>query len=300
VARLAAQQHGVVGRGQLIEMGLGGNAIDRRLRQGRLHRLHPGVYAVGHSAIRQEGRWMAAVLACGKRAVLSHRAAAALWGIRQPWGGRIDVTVPRKSGSNERIQRHCSILPDDEMTSQLGIPVTSVPRTIWDLAVVVSVDSVESALRQSEYLQLHDRLSLRDLLVRYAGHPGARAVRTCLRRRAELPAGRPRSPLEERFIPFLRSHRLPRPRLNAWIQAGEGWVEVDCLWVEQRLVVELDGFAGHGTRTAFRDDRARDRRLRAAGYEVVRIAWGHLDDEPETLAADLRELLGLRRASVSL
>jgi len=235
---------------------------------------------------------MAAVLASGRAAVLSHRSAAALWRIRQPASGPVEVTVPRKSRSRAGIRRHCGLLPPDEVTSEEGIPVTTVPRTIFDLAAVAPVDQVEFALRETEYLRLYDSLSLHDLLARYPGRRGSRAVRACLARRAEH-EGSTRSPLEEAFVPFLRRHRLPLPRLNAWLQLDRRWIQVDCLWERQRVVVELDGFAGHGTRVAFREDRSRDRRLRVAGYGGARIAWGQLEDEPEAIAADLRALLSL-------
>lgn len=176
------------------------------------------------------------------------------------------------------------------MTIEDGIPVTTVPRTIFDLAATSSAAEAESALRESEYLRLHDRLSLPHLLDRYPGHRGARAVRDCLARRRETP-GRQRSWLEELFLPFLRRHRLPLPHLNAWVSAGERSYEVDCFWPDAKAVVELDGFAAHGTRAAFREDRARDRRLRVAGYGVTRIAPEQLEDEPEAIAADLLTLL---------
>jgi very-short-patch-repair endonuclease len=169
--------------------------------------------------------------------------------------------------------------------------VTTVPRTIFDLAATERETVVESALRESEYLQLHDRLSLLDLLERYPGRRGSRKVRACLARRAEAP-GRIRSPLEERFLPFLRRHSLPIPRLNAWIQVDGRSFQVDCLWEAQRQIVELDGFQAHGTKSAFREDRTRDRILRVAGYGVTRIAWAQLNDEPAAIAADLRALLG--------
>ncbi len=165
-----------------------------------------------------------------------------------------------------------------------------MPRTIFDLAATSTVDVVEHALRQSEYLRLHDALSLPDLLARYPRHRGARNVRVCLARRAEAP-GRSRSWLEERFQLFLREQRLRPPQLNAWIEAGERWFEVDCFWPDSRAIVELDGFVAHGTRIAFREDRARDRRLRVAGYGVIRIAPEQLDEEAESIAADLRALL---------
>jgi very-short-patch-repair endonuclease/predicted transcriptional regulator of viral defense system len=290
IAELAGRQHGVVARRQLVELGVREDAIDARLRRKRLHRLHLGVYAVGHDVVSREGRWMAAVLACGPGAVLSHRSAAALWGIRPPSRGRTEVTVPTKSDSRGGIWRHSASLPADEVTVRDGIPVTTVPRTIFDLAATEPVTTVESALRESEYLRLHDRLSLPDFLERYPGRRGSRKVRSCLARRGEA-SGRTRSPLEERFLPFLRRHGLPIPQLNAWVQAGGRSFQVDCLWENRKQIVELDGYQAHGTKAAFRNDRARDRTLRVAGYSVTRISWNQLKDEPAAIAADLRALL---------
>jgi hypothetical protein len=233
---------------------------------------------------------MAAVLASGPGAVLSHRSAAALWGIRPATGAPVEVAVASKSRSSRGIHRHCVGLPLDEITVERGMPVTTVPRTIFDLAAVAPENQVESALRQSEYLRLYDRLSLHDLLERYPGHRGARSIETALARRAERP-GITRSPLEERFLLLLDRYGLPRPRLNAWLQLQEGMVQVDCLSPETMNVVELDGWAAHGTRVAFREDRARDRSLRVAGYEVTRITRSQLDDEPLAVAGDLRSLL---------
>ncbi|HEY6550704.1 MAG TPA: hypothetical protein VIY71_05835 [Solirubrobacterales bacterium] len=234
---------------------------------------------------------MAAVLASGPGAVLSHRSAAALWGIRAAVGGPVDVTVPHRSTSSDRICRHLAALPSDEVTVHEGIPVTTVPRTIFDLAATSSVDRVEHDIRQVEYLRLLDRLSLPDLIGRYPGRRGLRRVRAALARLEALPAGRTRSRLEERFLPFLRRHGLPRPRLNDWIMVGGKRFQVDCHWSGTGQVVELDSWEGHGTRSAFREDRARDRILRTAGYAVTRISWAQLDDEPEAVAADLRKLL---------
>jgi very-short-patch-repair endonuclease len=292
IADLAEGQHGVVARRQLLALGLGREAIAVRLQTSRLHQLHRGVYAVGHRVLSQEARWMAAVLFVGPGAVLSHRSAAALWRIRGATRGAIEVTTSRKSRSRGGIRRHFAVLPADEATIERGIPVTTTPRTIFDLAATSTVDVVEHSLRESEYLRLHDTLSLPDLLARYPRHRGARNLRISLARRAETP-GRSRGWLEERFLPFLREQRLPPPRLNAWVEAGEKWFEVDCFWPDSRAIVELDGFAAHGTRIAFREDRARDRRLRVAGYGVIRIASEQLDDEAESIAADLKALLGV-------
>ena len=169
--------------------------------------------------------------------------------------------------------------------------MTTVPRTILDLASIASADVVENALREAEYLELWDRLSLPDVLARHPGRRGIRKVRAALARIEEEPSGRRRSPLEERFVPFLRRHRLPIPRLNAWLEAGGRRYQVDCLWPGTTEIVELDGWQGHGTKSAFRDDRARDRRLRVAGYSITHLTWSQLEDEPAAVAADLRNLL---------
>ncbi len=163
---------------------------------------------------------MAAVLASGPEAALSHWSAAALWMIRPNSRTIIDVTVPHKSRSSKGIRRHHSPLPADEATVEEGIPVTTVPRTILDLAATSTADVVENLLRESEFHQLSDRLSLPDLIERYPGRRGSRKVRLALERLREEPEGRKRSRLEERFAPFLRQHRLSLPRFNDWIVLG--------------------------------------------------------------------------------
>jgi very-short-patch-repair endonuclease len=204
----------------------------------------------------------------------------------------IDVTTPHKSRSWDGIKRHHKALPADEVTVKDGIPVTSVPRTIFDLAATVDVDVVAAMLRESEHRNLWDRLSLPDLVVRYPGRRGVNKVRLALRRIIEEPAGRKRSKLEERFAPFLRRHDLPFPRFNDWILLDNKRYQVDCHWPGTGEIVELDGWEGHSTRSAFQDDKARDRKLRVAGYSVTRLTWIQLRDEPEQIAADLRKLLG--------
>jgi very-short-patch-repair endonuclease len=294
LAALAERQHGLVGRWQLMEAGWSGGAIEKRIWAGRLHPLHAGVYRVGHALISREGRWMAAVLASGPETVLSHASAAALWMIRPSSRSIIDVTCPGKSRSWDGIRRHHKALPADEITVEEGIPVTTVPRTIFDMAATESVDVVVALLREMEFLELRDRLSLWDLVDRYPGRRGVRKVGVALERLEEEPAGRKRSKLEERFAPFLRHHRLPLPRFNDWITVGGKRYQVDCHWPGTGQIVELDGWQGHGTKSAFREDRARDRALKVAGYSVIHITWNQLDDEPEAIASDLRALLKRR------
>jgi len=182
---------------------------------------------------------------------------------------------------------------------KVGIPVTTVPRTIFDLAATEPLDGVKALLREAEFLELHDRLSLWDLVERYPGRRGIRKVKIALEALKDEPTDERKSLFEERFVPFLRRHHLPRPRFNDWILAGNKRFQVDCLWPDQRQIVELDGWQGHKTRTAFREDRARDRKLRVAGYGVTRLTWNQLEDEPDSVAADLRALLS-RPAPASL
>jgi hypothetical protein len=233
---------------------------------------------------------MAAVLACGPDAVLSHWSAAALWGFRGHGGGLIHVTSPSKTRSRGPICRHRALLRPDEVTTHDNIPVTTVPRTNFDLAAVSDAHVVESALRQCEYLRLYDSLSLWDLLERYPRHRGNRAIGVALARLEGTP-GEANEGLEEQFLVFLDAHRLFRPELNAWLEADGHRYKVDCLWRSQRLVAELDSWQAHGTRSAFNSDKSRDRRLLLAGYATTRIAAYHLNHEPQALAVELRRLL---------
>lgn len=284
IGALAERQHGVVSRRQLLELGVGSGAIDRRLKLGRLRPVHRGVYTIGHRLLTQDGRWMGAVLACGPHAVLSHRAAAALWGMRGHT--RTEVTVPGGQRGRPGMTVHRAALPSDERTTHRGIPTTTVPRTLLDLSAVVKRNELRGALREAEHQRLTDPLSLHDLVARYERRPGLRAVRALLAE-ASVGASIIRSELEERFQDFLIRADLPLPRTNAVV---EGY-EVDCVWPEQRLIVELDGHASHSPAHAFEVDRARDRRLEAAGWRVIRITWRQLVQEPELVEADLRRLL---------
>ncbi len=290
IAVLAGAQHGVVSRRQLFVLGLGRGAIFHRLARGRLHEVHSGVYAAGHRLLSDQGRWMAAVLAGPPGTVLSHRSAAALWEIRPHRGGRAEVTHRRQIHGSPGVLPHRALLPADEITRVDGIPVTTVARTILDLAAVLDCAGVERALNEAEVRRLGGDLSLARLVGRYPGRRGVACVRRLLLERA--PSALTRSELEERFLALIRDHGLPRPLVNAGLFAGGRWYEADCVWREQRLVVELDGRAFHATTSAFERDRARDRALQVAGWRVVRVTWRQLDSEPEAVVADLRRLLG--------
>ena len=286
LSELARRQHGVVARWQLLGRGMSKEEIDWRIRTGRLHPLHAGVYAVGHRLVSRQGRLMAAVLASGSEAVLSHHSAAMVWGLRDYTERRVEVTTPRKSTSTKRIRRHHSPLPPDERTVEEGIPVTTVPRTILDLAALESTDTVENLLRESEHRQLSDRLSLPDLIARYPGKRGTRKVQLAIDRLKEDPVGRKRSRLEERFAPFLRLHHLPLPRFNDWIVLGDKRYQVDCHWPDLRQIVELDGWDGHSTRTAFQlCERAPCLHPELPAEPIVRGSRAPLTEAPETTSA---------------
>lgn len=280
VAQIAARQLGIVTVAQLQDVGLDKSAISRRVASGRLHRVHRGVYAVGHPPVNLHGWWMAAVLACGEGAVLSHASAAALWDLLRPIGGPIDVSVSHHTGRARRrgvrIHRCSSLLasegatcsrysrgnrPASLVTVRHRIPVTTVQRTIDDLRGVVAPWLVRRARRQAELMGW--RLE------------GAEGRRT-------------RSELEDEFLRLCRSYGLPLPETNAEV----GRWEVDFLWREERVVVETDSFAYHRGSVAFEDDHARDLDLRGAGFTVLRFTERQLDEEPGRVVVDIARALG--------
>lgn len=275
IAKLATQQHGVVTREQLAAAGLGKNAITRATRDGRLYRVYRGVYSVGHPPLSPEARWMAAVLACGEGAVLSHGSAAVLWGLLRPLDGPIHVSVPSHTGRGKRkgIRLHrcpslTAAVPDHHerprpslTTIRNRIPVTTVPRTIEDLEGSIPDHLHRRAIRQAEL----------------AGHSlGA------------TEADRTRSDLERDFLRLCRRHGLPAPEVNARI----GRLTVDFLWRAQQLVVETDGYSYHRGSVAFEDDHARDLHLRRLGLTVHRYTGAQLRNYPAEVVAELGEVLG--------
>lgn len=291
IAELAERQYGRIARGQLVELGLGRRAIEHRLECGRLRPVCRGIYAVGHHVDSAEARWMAAVLIGGEGAVLSHRSAAGLWGLRYPAQGRVEVTMPRRIRPRSWISFHCRSLPADEITVERDIPIATVPRTILDLATVLPRRHVERAIEEAEVRRLDDPLSLADLVERYPGRRGTGVIAAILNE-GRIGATVTRSELEERFLAFVRTHSLLSPELNVPIELDGSWIEADCVWRGERVIVELDGRLTHGTDAAFERDRSRDRALIVAGWRTVRVTWRQLIDDPDRLAADLRALLG--------
>lgn len=290
IASLAERQHGVVSRAQLLDLGVGAGAIKHRVRLGRLRPLRRGVYAPGHRALRGEAWWMAGVLACGPDAVLAGRSAAALWRMRHSARPLVEVISPRRLAL-PGIEARRIVLLEDEVTLQRGIPVTTPARTLFDLAAVVSPDQLEHAFNEAEVRRLTSPTSLDALLARYSGRRGTAAIRRILDKHAAYGETVTRSRLEQRFLTLVDEHALPRPKVNRRGDHGE----LDATWPEEKLVVELDGFATHGTRKAFEADRARDRALQVAGWRVVRITWRQLTGEADTIAAHLRILLAPTR-----
>lgn len=287
IAALAARQHGVVARRQLQALGVSGTSVDRLLADGRLHRVHRGVYAVGHPVLPRYGAYAAAALAGGDGALVSHPSAIALWELRPENGSRVHVTLPRRHrASTSRITFHRTrALHDDEITSRHGIAVTSVARSLVDYGATRRFDEVKRAWDEADYLGLLDLGELEAVLSRSNGRRGAAFVSRLVRTQAE--PERWRSELERRLLALARRSALGRLEINAEV---EGF-ECDALWRAERVIVEVDGFRAHRTRRAFQRDRDRDRVLTLAGYRVVRFTWADLRDRPELVAATIRALL---------
>src|SRR6266487_5367482 len=214
IAELAERQHGVVARRQLIALGLGRGAIEGRIARGQLHRIHQGAYAVGHRSFTRHARWIAATLSAGPRAVLSHRSAAQLWQLLPPSPIAAELTRPTRFRSRQGLRAHCSLVPSDEIAVVERIRVTSVPRTLMDLAGLGEERQLEKAFNEMQVQGLTDKLSLPALLGRYPNRRGARALRALLAGGKQA-RGRTRSTLEDQFLALLNGTDLPRPRLNA-------------------------------------------------------------------------------------
>lgn len=273
---------------QLERLGYGRNSVAKAAKAGRLHRIHRGVYVVGHRRLSWHGRCLAAVLAAYP-SVASHLSAAWLWGIIRNRPGTVHVTCPSSRRARRAFVVHAADLPDADRSVRDGIPVTSVSRTILDLAIKESVRGIRRQIQRGDDLKVFDLREMHDLLGRSNGHRGAPKVRAALDTYEERPAFT-RSGLERRFLELVTAAGLPAPAMNFFV-AGH---EIDAYWAEARFGVELDVYATHGSRLSFEEDRERDDELLLAGIETTRVTGPRLDREPEAVLASLRRHLARR------
>jgi very-short-patch-repair endonuclease len=259
------------------------------VRAGRLHRAHRGVYSVGHEVLGNEARWMAAVLACGEGAVLSHGSAAALWGLMKGRPRRIHVSRPGTAGRGApkgvHLHRYRSLDPTTDVTVFDAIRVTTVARTLFDLATYLPYRRVRRAVAEADLLGRLDLADIERLVTAHPRRSGGPALASIVRdyRRGD----RSNSDFKDRLAELCERHALPAPRINVWI-AG---LEVDLCWPDARLVVEADSYAFHGTWAAFERDHERDAVLAAAGYVVRRFTDRQLERTPEAIVAAIRRSL---------
>ncbi len=296
--RLAAEQHGVVARRQLISAGVGSSAIDRRIRNRFLFTTFRGVYSVGRPRVGMDGLRMAAVLTSGNGAALGYRSAAALWGL-VPDENALEV-IRLRPGSRRRVRvdvegrevwvslrtRSTRHLPASDLTRVRGIPLTSVSRTLMDLSSALNGRALGRLLIEADRLGLLDDRALAECAARDIRRRGILKLRGMAADRVS-PAGT-RSLLEGMFLDLCSRHGLPLPEVNARIES----YEVDCLWRSRRLIVELDGYEFHRGREMFEMDAARTSSLAADGWTVMRFTWRSVVGDPEAVADQVRRALG--------
>ena len=300
ILTLAVRQHGVVARRQLLASGVGPSLIEGRLANRRLIRVFPGVYSLGTGALGREGRWMASVLGAGEGALLSHRSAAYLHGLLAPGSGAIEVLRKNSEAHSKRsrptagaagfsmVVRSTTRLPTGDVAEVSGIPVTSVARTLLDLAAVSDLRRTKSALIEAERLRAVSRSDLEETIERGRGWHGVKRLRRALNELDPTEA-ETRSDLEVEMLRLCREYRIPRPAVNVAV----GDFVVDFLWREARLIAEVDGFEFHGSRTMFRRDRRRDVDLQLLGYRVSRFSHRDVVVDAATTAAKLKGLIAL-------
>lgn len=288
-ARFASRQHGLVTRQQLLGAGVPSKVVERRVTRRRLRPVHRGVYLVG-PVVPPRAAEMAACLACGCHAAVSHGSASALWKMTPPRRPRAPVHVlvvghaRRRPGIlvHRTVRRHA-----DEVVRRDGIPVTSPARTLYDLADSGRARTVERALARALRRELTSQDELTTLVTRHAGRPGAARLRSLL---GGAPPPFVRSEAEERFLTMVQEARLPKPEVNVRL----GPFEADFHWPAQRLVVEIDGYEFHSSRAAFERDRERDAELAARGLRVMRITWRQLTRERDAVLVRLARTLAPR------
>jgi very-short-patch-repair endonuclease len=290
LAALAHRQHGVVSIRQLRRLGYSHSSVKRATAGGRLHRLHRGVYAAGHTNLSLQGRCLAAVLASGPGALLSHYSAGWLLGLiaARPVPVHVTTPVPRKRRDLVRIH-HSRTLTGADRALEQGIPVTAVARTALDLAAVVRFRTLRRVVRRSEELKVFDLADFRSVLDRNQGHRGAFHLERAIG--IYEPPRLTRSELERELVAHVERAGLPRPS-TAFVVAG---FELDVYWPELRFAVELDVYETHGGHESFEEDRRRDEDLKLAGIELIRVTGRRFEREPRTVVERIGRLLDQRR-----
>jgi predicted transcriptional regulator of viral defense system len=293
LADLAETQYGVVTYRQMREMGLSNGHIHRASKASRLRRVHRGVYAVGHKRLPEHGRCLAAVLACEPGAVLSHRSAAWLWGFLPTCPSEPEVTAPGRGHRRYRIRVHrVAALADQDCGTREGIPVTTAPRTLIDLAEVASSRELSRAVDRAKRLHRLDLYSLDRVLSRRNRTVGAKRLRKVLALYRKPVFDRARSELL--FLDGLEKEGVSPPKLNSWV---EKW-EIDAYWEDERFAVEVDGWETHGSREAFENDRLRLEEMKLAGIDCIPVSARRIEKEPEQVAKHIRILLDRRRSEM--
>ncbi len=293
ILELGRSQHWVVALRQLTRLGLTVDGAQNLVKRARLHRIHRGVYAIGRPGVSREGRWMAAVLACGDGALLSHRSAGALWGVSPAPAAVSYVTLPRRARRREGIVVHESAtLVAHDAAAVDGIPCTSLARTLVDFAGMASRRQLARAVDQAERLRIFDGRAVHEVLSRSNGRAGAVALRAALADWEEPPFTR--SEAERRLHELINGSGLSQPLVNHHV-AGH---EIDFWWPEQRFAAEVDGYGFHCTRADIERDKQRDLDLAAQDLHVVRITWKMIEYAPTRLVRDLADSLGAPRRGV--
>jgi very-short-patch-repair endonuclease len=289
---LAAAQYGLVALWQVEQqLGLNVKTLDKRVAAGRLHRVHQGVYAVGHPLLSRKGHLMAAVLACGPGAVLSHRSAAFLHGILDDGRNRVDVIAPNRRGRAPKgiaAHRDGTLTPTDRTVVD-GIPCTSLARTLLDIAATQSPSILAFAVNQAEVEEIFDLTEVIELLKRSRGRRGVARLRLAIDFH-DPQEQEARRELEKKLLRLFKRAGF-RPEVNSHLLVDGISMMPDFIWRDARLIVEADSRRVHGTASAFEKDRQRDQRLAAAGWTVIRCTWHQVTHEPERVIQTLRTLI---------
>lgn len=295
LAELAFRQWGVVNRTQLLEIGLTSRQIDGRVERGALHRIHRGVYAVGHPRLSRDGLLLAAVFGAGRGAVVSHRDAAGLYGIRPANHRDVELTLPRPRRPLTGVRLHRAALPPSEVTEIHGIPVTTLARTLVDLAGTVPEDHLRRALHEAERVHRNDVREIERIMerTRTRNGTGHATLRAALADARAYGPRRTRSDLEEIFYGLTERFGIPRPGMNVVVHG----CEVDAWWAEERIAVEIDGWQSHGTRKAFQRDREKGNHLALHGIVLLRFTYRDVMRRPERVAREVVAALSRGRGA---